>query len=796
MRKKQRKRFTTSLYVKNNLKKDTYFRACKLREGIVLKILAYIRKHRLGYVIGASGWVVLVIYFAHEYAEHPSFPSLLEHLLSAPPSASLLYAAMFTAMLGAPFVSMYFGYLVEKNIALQRELRESEKKYRTLVDSALVGVYQSTLKGEILFVNDALVRMLEFDSQEELMRSGAVARYKNPKDREVLLEYLRKAGRVEGFETELLTKTGSSKSVLVSAVLEGGVLSGMIMDVTELKKKTERIAVVGELDRIISTSLDTGEVYGAFCDGVKRLVAHDVISITTYDEKSDALKLEFMRPKSETIPEIMPKSGTARGRVIDTRKPFIRGDVLKEREFAEDKVIASEGLRSYVAVPLISKGRVTGIFSLCSRKPYAYSEKDLEVLESLAKRLATAMENSQLYEDLKRTYEELRVFGEIDRSVLLNVELPETLQLIVGRARELLEADASYYGIVENEVIRHTAFSGIQTEEFKARECRKGKSLYWLVVSEKKPVVVEDYFADERFKEAHPEIIQKEGLVSFLGVPLFSARGEPMGVLCVANRKKTRFTEEQVKTLSMLAGQSSVAIEHAKLVNELLSIDQLKTDVIENVSHELRTPITIIKSVLKLAAEEENKEKVTELLTMASSALTRQDEIVGNLIAAAELFKRRYEVKLESVNISNVVLLVESEMKHRAERSGVKIKTKVEENLPEMRVDFKAIKRCLTNLVDNAIKFNKPNGEVLIGVRRREKALEVSVSDTGIGIAKENLEKLFKPLTQLDTSPSRKYGGIGIGLAVCKKIVEAHEGRIWVESELDKGSKFTFTLPL
>ncbi|MFH1702129.1 MAG: PAS domain S-box protein [Nitrospirota bacterium] len=125
----------------------------------------------------------------------------------------------------------------------EKALWESEKKYRNLVNNALVGIYKTNLKGDILFVNEALSKMLEFGSPEDMMAEGASARYKNPKDREVLNEKLRKMNRVESFEIELLTKTGKTKDVLLSATLEGDMISGMIMDITMRKHLCEQVQV-------------------------------------------------------------------------------------------------------------------------------------------------------------------------------------------------------------------------------------------------------------------------------------------------------------------------------------------------------------------------------------------------------------------------------------------------------------------------------------------------------------------------------------------------------------------------
>ncbi|MBI5253641.1 MAG: PAS domain S-box protein [Euryarchaeota archaeon] len=270
-------------------------------------------------------------------------------------------------------------------------------------------------------------------------------------------------------------------------------------------------------------------------------------------------------------------------------------------------------------------------------------------------------------------------------------------------------------------------------------------------------------------------------------------------VVVVENDQPVKLRGVMVDVTERKKAEERLKKAHSELqraYKELQSLDALKSDIISNVSHELRTPITIIKGALDLAVDEKDEEKRKELFTMGMNALLKQNRIVGDLVAVAEFHKGKYKLNLENVNIGYIVLLVEKEMEYHAGRSSVKIKTKVEENLPEVKADFDAIKHVLTNLVENAIKFNKPKGEVLIEAKQIENALQVSVADTGIGIAKENLERIFSPLTQLDPSASRKYGGTGTGLAVARRIVEAHGGKIWAESEVGRRSRFYFMLPI
>ncbi|MFH1774943.1 MAG: ATP-binding protein [Methanobacteriota archaeon] len=227
---------------------------------------------------------------------------------------------------------------------------------------------------------------------------------------------------------------------------------------------------------------------------------------------------------------------------------------------------------------------------------------------------------------------------------------------------------------------------------------------------------------------------------------------------------------------------------------ELKELDSVKDDLISNVSHELRTPITIAKSAIELATEEKDEEKRNELLAMGRNALLRQNRIVGDLIDVARIQRGALKLEFESIDLKHAVEAVVHEMLPVAMKSGIKIKTSIPESL-EVTADFEELRHMLSNLIDNAIKFNKEGGEVLIEVKRSGGFAEVSVTDTGVGIAKEHLSKVFERFYQIDASSTRRYDGTGLGLAIVKDIIEAHGGKIWAESEVGKGSKFTFVLP-
>ncbi|MEE9152261.1 MAG: ATP-binding protein [Thermoplasmata archaeon] len=233
-----------------------------------------------------------------------------------------------------------------------------------------------------------------------------------------------------------------------------------------------------------------------------------------------------------------------------------------------------------------------------------------------------------------------------------------------------------------------------------------------------------------------------------------------------------------------------------KAYEELKVLDRVKSDIIANVSHELRTPITVVSGALELMEAEEGKKTRDEYIKMAKSALQRQNSIVGDLIAAASMKKGVKELELTPVDIAQLVTLLKGEFKPKVLEKKLKMKVKMEEDLPMARADYEQLEHVLRNLIGNAIKFTEDGGEINIEARKKDSTIEICVIDTGIGIPKGKQEMIFEQLYQVDASSSRTYAGTGLGLAIAKEIVEAHGGKITVESEPSKGSRFCFTLPI
>ena len=232
----------------------------------------------------------------------------------------------------------------------------------------------------------------------------------------------------------------------------------------------------------------------------------------------------------------------------------------------------------------------------------------------------------------------------------------------------------------------------------------------------------------------------------------------------------------------------------ARDISDIKKIDEMKNNIISNISHELRTPITIMRGFIEVAMGEKDLDKRNEYLSRAINAIDRQNRMVQDLIETAMGEIKNIKLLFETVDFKDVLETSLQDLKPKAKLSNIDIKIELENDL-YLHADPQQLAYVLTKLMDNAIKFTENGGKLEIIAKHTDGFVEVCVKDTGIGISKENISKIFDKFFQVDATSTRKYSGSGVGLTISKNIIEKHGGKIWVESELGKGTTFFFTIP-
>jgi signal transduction histidine kinase len=343
-------------------------------------------------------------------------------------------------------------------------------------------------------------------------------------------------------------------------------------------------------------------------------------------------------------------------------------------------------------------------------------------------------------------------------------------------------------------------------EVLRGARIRLGEGATGQAASTRAPVQIVDTSEErERTVSRVRPVLNRLGYRSLLTVPILREQ-QIMGGLTVWRRQVGEFEPEVVKLLQTFATQSALAIHNARLFREikakgreLEAANRHKSEFLANVSHELRTPLNAIIGFSEVLLEklfgelnDKQNEYVDDILSSGRHLLS----LINDILDLSKIEAGRMELESTTFDlplaIENALLLV----RERASRHGIKIERAIDERLGDFTGDERKVKQILVNLLSNAVKFTPEGGQVKVEANLGDSAVIVSVTDTGIGIAKEDQEAIFEEFRQASGNYAQKREGTGLGLTLTRRFVEMHGGKIWVESELRKGSKFTFTLPI
>jgi signal transduction histidine kinase len=294
------------------------------------------------------------------------------------------------------------------------------------------------------------------------------------------------------------------------------------------------------------------------------------------------------------------------------------------------------------------------------------------------------------------------------------------------------------------------------------------------------------------------------GFRSLLSVPMLR-KGEAVGAINVTRREPGPFSDTEVALLQTFADQAVIALENVRLFkeleaanHELAAASRHKSEFLANMSHELRTPLNAIIGFSEVLSERmfgELNEKQDEYLKDIYTSGQHLLSLINDILDLSKIEAGRMELELTGFNLPGTLDNALTLVRERAGRRGIALGLTVDERLEQVHADERKVRQVVLNLLSNAIKFTPEGGRIDVRAVPVDGSVEVSVSDTGVGIAPEDQEAIFEEFRQVGTA-AKKVEGTGLGLALSQKFVELHGGRIWVKSEVGAGSTFTFTIPV
>jgi signal transduction histidine kinase len=476
------------------------------------------------------------------------------------------------------------------------------------------------------------------------------------------------------------------------------------------------------------------------------------------------------------------------------------------------------GTRTILVTPLLREGVPIGTINIRRTEVRPFSDKHVKLLETFADQAVIAIENVRLFKELQErtrelveSVEEMKALSEVGQAVSSSLDLETVLETIVARAVDLSGTDCGviYEYDEEAEEFNLRASHRMEAEAvevLRAARIKLGEGATGQAALSRAPVQIADTLGQREGSVSRLRpLLNRLGYRSLLTVPILRDH-QIMGGLTVWRRQVGEFEPEVVNLLQTFATQSALAIQNARLFREieaksreLEAANRHKSEFLANVSHELRTPLNAVIGFSEVLQEKlfgELNEKQAEYTDDILSSGRHLLSLINDILDLSKIEAGRMELEVTTFHlpdaIENALLLI----RERASRHGIKLDRVIDDRLGDFTGDERKIKQILVNLLSNAVKFTPEGGQIKVDATLRDSAVIVSVTDTGIGIAKEDQEVIFEEFRQVGTNYAQKREGTGLGLSLTRKFVELHGGKIWVESEPGRGSKFTFTLPL
>jgi signal transduction histidine kinase/CheY-like chemotaxis protein/ligand-binding sensor domain-containing protein/heme exporter protein D len=598
-------------------------------------------------------------------------------------------------------------------------------------------------------------------------------------------------------------------------------------------ERTRSVELLSEIGKEITASLDFDTISMRLYERVNQLLDATVVGVGLYHAKKQEIEYRLAVERGKRYEPYVRNTGDKNQFAvwcIDNRKPVFINDVASEwsRYLAAyeepgrrlENGSQSQPPQSLLYVPLATSDRVLGVISVQSFQKNAYTEYHLNLLQNLAAYTTIALENAYTYRQLneqesniRQRAAELATVNSISQALASELKLDALIPLVGEQVRQVFDAQVAYVALIDR-ATNTIHFPYGYGDTFGSRP--HGAGMTSRIIETGEPLLL-----NENIDEHSAQLkIQRVGVrsKSYLGVPILVGN-EVIGVISVqSTEQEGRFGDTDLRLLKTIAANVGVAIQNARLFEETRQArataeeaDAAKSSFLSTVSHELRTPLTsvlgfakIIKKRLEerifpLVKSEDKKvrqamQQVGDNLQVVVSEGERLTKLIDDVLDLAKIEAGKLEWHMETLTVAEIVERATAATSSLLETRGLKLVKDVKPDLPEVVGDRDRLIQVVINLISNAVKFTE-RGSVTCRAVERDGGVVVSVIDTGMGIAPADQPKVFERFKQVGDTLTDKPKGTGLGLPICKEIVEHHGGRVWVESELGGGSTFSFTLP-
>ena len=528
----------------------------------------------------------------------------------------------------------------------------------------------------------------------------------------------------------------------------------------ELLGRTRELAALLAISQTATQSLETEKILKDTLDKSLELLRFNVGYIRTLDPAKQNLVVRVARGLSsrEFLSTAIPldSSHPIVGKIVfETQKPYICTDIRKDPMF-KARTMEREGLISVVMVPIISKQRAMGFIAVGSKKVHKFTEREVRLLLAFSSQLGAALENAQLYDEVNKDKAYIENLVENAGDAIISTDTEDRI-LSWNLGAEVIFGYSKEEAVGQSLAVLLPPGRSIELEEIRNKVRLTGV-----------------------IRSLEVRRIRRDGRIIDASLAVSPIRDKDDNVIGFLHLAKD-------------------VTEKKRYEQRLKELDKMKSDFVSSVSHELGTPLTAIKgsvdNMLDGVIGELNEKQIAYLTRIKSNA-DRLARLINDLLDLSRI--EAGKIDLRPTNLSLVTLIKEVAESLRPVAAEKLISLDIASRDPAVMAwaDRDKVTQVLMNLIGNALKFTPPHGKVTIAVGRNgDQWVRVSVADTGPGIPTEEINKIFDKFYQIAQSGRQKTKGTGLGLTICKDLVEMQGGKIWVESESGKGSTFAFTLP-